>query len=160
MSFTWSLSCPVLSLSLDQFSVSRHFHQGKTKRKNQTHSSSFITCWQLEWNTLWVGVPVTFGSNVMFALSACVLCCDFPITSDIWLGHSVWLSSYEDRYMYLNMWCNFKFQKNSESPYFHQLLFFYVEVLFHLKSHMFQTLPLFFLNNPEKWMTLVLFYVI
>lgn len=92
-----------------------------------------ITCWQLEWNALWVCAFGTFECKGMLGLSACVLCYGFPTASDIWLGHWVWISSYSDNiYSYLiiqNMWCDFKFKKNK--VFTSTNCFFRVEFLFH-----------------------------
>lgn len=160
MSFTWSLSCPALFLNLYSSQCLGISTEERPKGKVRLTVLLSVTCWQPEWNALWVG---RLG---LLDVTACLLSLpvDCAATSPSlqtldWGALSGFLATKTICiYIYLifqNMWCNFTFQKHSESPYFHQLHFFPSWSSIPLeKSHMFQTLPLFLLLLENEWLLL------
>lgn len=130
MLLTWSLSYPDLFLNWDQFSIFWHLHWGRTKGKDQTQRPSFcnlLTAWVTHfvgrgaWD-FWMQWQVWFICLRYWAVASSVQTFDW--------GSQTGLLATKRTHAFIWSFkrCDiiFKFQKNSERPYFHQLLFLFL----------------------------------
>lgn len=148
MSLTWSLSCPALSLHLEQYFgiPTENGPRGKIRLKVLLSRTS----WHFERKTLWVGESRPLGCNNTLDSLVCHQAAAFPSFQTFdWGSQSDFLAT---KTIYAFIW-SFKthnmissFRKIVKSPtssnYFIRLKFYSVERWVLNESCMFQTFPL------------------